>query len=189
MTHKDITDILKEAINKDKVDLPIHTALATVLKDLWTQKTGSTKKIKDKIENISRPNNCEFFITQKVNEELYTRLKTETAMADKRMQKSQKFLTTAAISVANILNLLMKTNTNNADTPENTKAKLRDAVGTMKKIKKEATDAFSMLSYMKAGMVQHRKDKIRLTRTPMHSSNPQKGVLEQGFLRRGYKTE
>ena len=71
------------------------------------------------------------------------------------MQKSQKFLATASIAVVNILEKLSKLNLKN-NTPENVKI-LTDTISS---VKEDATDAFTMLSYMNSGMVQFRKDKI-----------------------------
>ena len=69
-----------------------------------------TKKVTEKIDKIFRPENCEFFVTQRINEDLYGKLKDEVTSQDKRLQKSKKNLTTAAISISNIINVLMNTN-------------------------------------------------------------------------------
>ena len=149
---EDITKMLKEGINQDKVSESLNKDLTPILKELWTQKTGNKKKIKDKLLKISRPDNCAFFKTQKINEDIYSRLRKDVTATDKRLQKSQTFLTVGAIQVANIIDTLMHTKV--------TVEKIDDVKRNIAKIKEAATDAFTMLSYMKNGMVQYRKDKI-----------------------------
>ena len=153
--HKDIMEELEDAIKKDKTSTNLNKKLAKVLKTLWNQKSGDHKKVKDKIEKIARPKNCKFFRTQKVNDDIFTKLRKDVKGQDQRLQKSQTFLTKAAISISKILGDIMQTDTSTA-----TKANFGTLKACIDNVKKEATDAFSMLSYMHSGMVQYRKDKI-----------------------------
>ena len=90
--HQDITDRLKEAIKADETSEDIHKDLMLILKSLWTQKVGNTKKIKEKITKILRPENCKFFNVQRINEDIFGRLRDDITSQDKRLQKSQKIL-------------------------------------------------------------------------------------------------
>ena len=159
--HSDITDKLKEAIKQDAVSAAIPTKLADLLNKIWSQKVGNIKTVKAIIDKVHRPENCEFFVPPRVNKQLYTYLKKEATDQDNRIEKSQKFLTTAAISVADMLQKLMSLNPKyKEDDPQAVKSTLKNVMKVLDGLKQNVTDAFTMMSYMNSGMVQYRKDKI-----------------------------
>ena len=159
--HKDIVEKLQEAIKKDEVSSAIKPELAELMKKIWTQKVGNSKTIKSIIDKVHRPDNCEFFNTPRINNQLMSYMKPEAKSQDMRLQRSQKFLSTAAISVADMLQNVMKMS---LDCNENDKSAMRSTLASARKIvsdlKSNVTDAFTMLAYMNSAMVQYRKDRI-----------------------------
>ena len=153
--HADVTERLSAAINADKLGPPLQSELSKLLKTLWTQKTGNAKLVKAKIDDLALPENCTFFKPQRINEDIYGKLRKDITAQDNRFKKSELFLSMAGISVGNMLKTLMSINIKK-DTPENW-AKAKESIT---QVKLHATDAFTMLGYMRAGIVQHRKDKI-----------------------------
>ena len=159
--HKDITDKLLDALKKDEVSESIKPELAELLKKIWTQKVGNSKTVKNIIETAVRPENCEFFCTPKINNQIRSYMKVEAKSQDSRLERSQKFLTTAAISVAQMVQKLMSLDLKCNDNDKSSmKTTLTSARQTISALKTNVTDAFTMLAYMNSGMVQFRKDKI-----------------------------
>ena len=141
-----IIDKLNEAVKQDKVSQAIKTELADILKILWTQKVRNTKMVTERLGSILRPENCEFFAPRQINTEIYGKIRKDVKDQDERLRKSETFLSTAAISIASMMDKMMSLNLK-----FNNETNFKTFTETIETLKNDATNAFTMVSYSTRG--------------------------------------
>ena len=115
---------------EDEVGADINEGVAKMVNKLL-QKPIAESTMKDKLEKIKRPGNCEALLTPKLNNEVCGMLRSGARSNEIRMQKIQTKTVTATTMIANLLFTITETNLGNKAKPVDVKALMTGLFGVV----------------------------------------------------------